>query len=344
MNFRGAQPFFDFAFGSLLIYQDVDRYDIRSPSAGVGNHPASRVVDVGQQITGVYRKILWDCGNLYSAFADGSGYPDKSDDTGMLVAFLDSLQEAGGVYLCGDDVAREWSNFVSASAGQLRAYMGYTVTSSDYRQLGGVVAPLVVGETGSMFDSWGADSLIAHGGCPLLNDFDVLAPSGAATLEASYHGNGSTAGAIVAQKTANATGQDVGFVLSGFGFQYTRDIRALGVPARAYHLRSILFWLGNIVGGPVGAGAGAYVNSLDQNYPNPFNPTTTIHYSIAESGRVTLRVYNVAGKLVRTLVDEEQSPETAYRAVTWDGRNQDGHAVSSGVYFYKLSAKGFNKT
>ncbi|MCK4774745.1 MAG: T9SS type A sorting domain-containing protein, partial [Candidatus Krumholzibacteria bacterium] len=76
----------------------------------------------------------------------------------------------------------------------------------------------------------------------------------------------------------------------------------------------------------------------------PFNPTTTIRYSIAERGRVTLRVYNVAGQLVKTLVEEEQSPETASRAVTWDGRNQAGHAVSSGVYFYKLAAKGFNKT
>ncbi|MCK5619680.1 MAG: T9SS type A sorting domain-containing protein, partial [Candidatus Krumholzibacteria bacterium] len=78
-------------------------------------------------------------------------------------------------------------------------------------------------------------------------------------------------------------------------------------------------------------------------YPNPFNPTTTIRYSIAESGRITLRVYNVAGQLVKVLFDEEQSPAST-RAVTWDGRNQAGHAVSSGVYFYKIMAPGFTQT
>ncbi len=86
-----------------------------------------------------------------------------------------------------------------------------------------------------------------------------------------------------------------------------------------------------------------FANRLDQNYPNPFNPTTTIEYSIAEPGHVSLKVYNVAGQLVRTLVDQFQSPGQV-RPVRWNGLNNTGQSVSSGVYFYKLTTTGFVKT
>jgi hypothetical protein len=82
--------------------------------------------------------------------------------------------------------------------------------------------------------------------------------------------------------------------------------------------------------------------ALDQNYPNPFNPTTTIAYSIASRSRVQLRIYNVRGQLVKTLVDDEQVPNV-YRAV-WDGRNNSGSPVASGVYFYELVAGDFQAT
>ncbi|MEJ2721741.1 MAG: T9SS type A sorting domain-containing protein [bacterium] len=92
------------------------------------------------------------------------------------------------------------------------------------------------------------------------------------------------------------------------------------------------------LGGPDFAAA----NELYQNYPNPFNPTTTIRYSIKERGRVSLRIYNAAGQLVRTLVDEIQSPREAGYSVLWNGRNDAGMPVASGVYMYKLTAeRGF---
>ncbi len=76
--------------------------------------------------------------------------------------------------------------------------------------------------------------------------------------------------------------------------------------------------------------------ALHQNYPNPFNPTTVIPFEIARRTHVTLRIYNVAGQLVRTLVDDALDAR-AYR-ISWDGRNDAGHGVSSGVYFYRLEA------
>jgi len=83
------------------------------------------------------------------------------------------------------------------------------------------------------------------------------------------------------------------------------------------------------------------VYSLNQNFPNPFNPTTTIEYSIPESGNVDLVIYNMAGQKVRTLINNTQN--AAFYKVVWDGRNDSGEAVASGLYFYKLVSGNFSK-
>lgn len=82
---------------------------------------------------------------------------------------------------------------------------------------------------------------------------------------------------------------------------------------------------------------------LEQNYPNPFNPMTRIKYSIAERGHVTLRIYNAAGQLVRTLVDEEQAPRAGGFTASWDGKSGVGKPVTSGVYFYRLTTEDFSQ-
>jgi choice-of-anchor B domain-containing protein len=78
--------------------------------------------------------------------------------------------------------------------------------------------------------------------------------------------------------------------------------------------------------------------SLDQNFPNPFNPSTTIGYQLPEAGFVSLAVYNGMGQRVRALVAEEQpaGPQSAI----WNGANDAGVAVASGVYFYRLEVAG----
>ncbi|MGH7494527.1 MAG: FG-GAP-like repeat-containing protein [bacterium] len=82
---------------------------------------------------------------------------------------------------------------------------------------------------------------------------------------------------------------------------------------------------------------------LDQNYPNPFNPTTTIRYSLPLNKRVSLRIYNTMGQLVRTLVDNELQA-TGRHEIKWDGRNQRGERAASGVYIYALEFGNFKKT
>ena len=83
--------------------------------------------------------------------------------------------------------------------------------------------------------------------------------------------------------------------------------------------------------------------ALHDNVPNPFNPSTTISYDVADGGgHVTLRIYDVSGRLVRTLVDQNQGP--GRKSVAWKGDNDQGGRVASGVYFYRMSAPGFTET
>jgi hypothetical protein len=87
---------------------------------------------------------------------------------------------------------------------------------------------------------------------------------------------------------------------------------------------------------------------LSQNYPNPFNPNTTIKFTLSapkDDGTTlptTLKIYNVLGEVVRTLVDEPMSPGVHHKI--WNGRDDQGNQVASGIYFYRLRAGKFSET
>ena len=80
---------------------------------------------------------------------------------------------------------------------------------------------------------------------------------------------------------------------------------------------------------------------LITNYPNPFNPTTSISYSLAKDSDVEISIYNMKGQLVKTLVKAKQ--EAGNHVTTWNGRNSDNNAVSSGLYFYKMKTNSYTK-
>ncbi len=82
--------------------------------------------------------------------------------------------------------------------------------------------------------------------------------------------------------------------------------------------------------------------ALLQNYPNPFNPETTINYRIPETGTVRIVIYDALGKKVRTLVQESRS--VGEYQVRWDGKDDDGKQVASGIYLCRLSAGEFSKS
>jgi len=80
---------------------------------------------------------------------------------------------------------------------------------------------------------------------------------------------------------------------------------------------------------------------LHQNYPNPFNPETEISYTLLKDSRVKLDIYNLLGQRIRTLVDEYQ--EAGDRSVSWDGKDERGREVTSGIYLYRLQAGEYSE-
>jgi hypothetical protein len=82
--------------------------------------------------------------------------------------------------------------------------------------------------------------------------------------------------------------------------------------------------------------------ALEQNVPNPFNPTTNIRFDLPRQSYVHLEVVNVLGQRVKTLINE--SLPAGIHTVTFDGKNDDGQTVASGVYFYRLVTEGFSQS
>jgi hypothetical protein len=91
-----------------------------------------------------------------------------------------------------------------------------------------------------------------------------------------------------------------------------------------------------------GEGMPALRRDLHLNYPNPFNPSTVVSFTVPEKEKVSVRVYDVSGRFVRTLTDKTFDPGT--HSITWDGTNEGGRHVGSGVYFCRMDAAGFSKT
>jgi hypothetical protein len=335
---RGAQPYFDSVFDEMGYVPD--RYDTRGPSSLVANGPGARAATA--QINGVYKKILWNCGDLSTGtVGDGTGNPEKSPDAQMLFNFLDQSGQNVGLYLSGDDVSAEFKALASPAILNLETYIPHNLINGDHVAAGHPTAPLVI-KTGTAFTGFAPDTCVAFGGCPLINDFDVLEPTGTSAMDAYYNGN-ATHGAIIHNQRTNAQSFTARVVFSGFSFHYMRDDRPVFPYDRLAHLISIIRWFENIVDDPTGIGEKPSYTSLEQNYPNPFNPQTTIAFSLKEKAHVSLNVYNVAGQLVRTLVSENRNAGV-YTDVQWDGRSDNGSLVSSGVYFYKLVTKNFSMT
>ena len=82
----------------------------------------------------------------------------------------------------------------------------------------------------------------------------------------------------------------------------------------------------------------AILKNTLRNYPNPFNPETTISFIASRPGRVKLKIYNLKGQLVQTLYDD--SLQEGYHSFPWNGRDEHGLAVSSGIHFARIEMNG----
>jgi flagellar hook assembly protein FlgD len=84
------------------------------------------------------------------------------------------------------------------------------------------------------------------------------------------------------------------------------------------------------------------VYALHQNYPNPFNPVTNLSYDLPEDAMVNITVFDMMGRVVRTLVNGQQS--AGYKSLLWNATNNNGQPISAGLYIYTIQAGEFSQT
>jgi hypothetical protein len=190
-----------------------------------------------------------------------------------------------------------------------------------------------------------------NGGCPTKRDYDDLATSGTGVVTHRYgKGSAGTPGAIV--MNANINGYTT--ILSSFPwFDIRASIGQAPEMADEVLLTKVLACAlpvncvpdhGTETDPPTDNQIAAPARTaLHQNAPNPFNPMTTITFDLARDGNVSLRIFDVAGRLVRVLSDETMTAGFTKR-VTWNGLDDVGRRVSSGVYFYRLTTADFTAT
>ncbi|MBN1163185.1 MAG: T9SS type A sorting domain-containing protein [Candidatus Krumholzibacteriota bacterium] len=329
-----------------VTYSDFpyDRFDINGPSSLVSNGLGSRA---RPEHLGIYKKIVWDSGDLrYGTICDGTG-GDKSEDIQLLFEYLESSPHEVGLWICGDNIAYDLNRRSPTSLDFMNTQCGVSLISDSYYQLsGGTVSPRIMGlDPPGIFST--ADTLYAFGGCPIINDFDVLEmtePYGEFALDyIDYTGLGA---AGVQSEWTNGLGHPARTMWFAFSFMHIRDCDSNSPLIRNTIMEKVISWMNNETRGDITDAdpdtPQAYKYYLQQNYPNPFNPVTTIRFGLKRKGQVTLRIYDVSGRLVKILVEgvRDAGPHT----ITWNGLNEKGAEAASGVYFYRLETKDFVQT
>jgi hypothetical protein len=255
-----------------------------------------------------FTMISWSAGNSEPAF-----YPEEVNN---LQSYLD---QGGNLLLNGQNVGEDI--FDPSGQSQFAQSFFNNYLHSDYVDN---IGPsfFFTGYTGDPISDGIVYSLNAS---VYTMHPDEISPFDANTNPIIKYGSGPSINSVRADDGNHRV------VYFGVGFEQINDNGSI---VDSLVTRSVR-WLteGIILGNPVGSGV---VNSysLDQNYPNPFNPSTMITYSLAEDVKVSLKIYDVMGREVAQLINETQNAGTHYY-------NFDASALSSGIYFYKLSAGDF---
>jgi hypothetical protein len=254
-------------------------------------------------------------------------------------------QYSGNLLACGDDLV-SYLTIAGAEADLFRTdYLGVDLIAGDVRELiGGQTAPRVVEDVGwiitPLVDEW-----IAYGGCPRINDFDAIVPREGRYREAEFTdaaGNPGVyeyAAAVVDHNSPHEARHlvvlpyDLLTVFTAPGWTPPQGYG--GWSARDVLLHSVLSHWGDW---PPPPGVAPDAPLTVRQYPNPFNPATTIALDLPRSGEVRVKIFDVRGQLVRTLLDERLT--AGHHEIVWNGTDGRGAAAASGVYFYELRAAG----
>jgi hypothetical protein len=239
-------------------------------------------------------------------------------------AIQDCLAGGGRMLLSGQDIAYDLNDPASPNQSTATQTWFETWLNTEY----------IADDSGSFSLEAVDGDPIAQGTNLTLNggdgannqtDPDVVAPLVGGGTAWTYPGG--DAGAV------RVIGAGYRAVFLGFGFEAID-----AAMTRATVMLAALDWLDDSLIGIADAGVGSVTRPvlLDEPRPNPFNPTVSIPFAVESAGQVVLRIVDGAGRAVRTLVDEPL--EGGQHVRTWDGRDDRGQAMASGVYFIELRA------
>jgi hypothetical protein len=347
-HFSGREPQPYIASALTALGFKYDTWDVNGPSSGVGNclggsDPADvqyhwPVTDVGKLLQ--YTTIIWHSGDL-------SSFTITPQDQAVIQSWIQQPGKNRNFWISGDDVgfdlmanqgANNYNGFLGFTCGVLYLRNNWENTPQD------TLHPVVKGVPGGP-----AAGRFMHlnGDCPIINQFDLVTLSSAANQGKS--GNLLTYPNSFAAATRYATDYNTfsptdsaKSVFLGFSFNAIEEggerIQLANQIVHNYFKENACYVASGVEEGS-GEEAPTFRSSLGQNMPNPFNPETAIHYSVAHAGQVDIRIYNVSGALVRTLVNHVQPP--GEYVARWNGADDQGHQLPSGAYFYVLDTKGF---
>ncbi len=354
-TFQGtAQNYYEYAFRDMMWNDDEvpDRYDVNGPSSAVSNGiGAYTSVTSGSSVFGnAYATVIFDSGNLESCtISDGTENSDKSNDAKLLTDWMNESYFDVHLLIMGDGIASDLgSSSINYAVHLMIERCGVSLETGSYFEMtgglsgGGVMTPRVTGVPDGPPSFMNLD-YHAYGGCPVINDFDVLDPIYAGQpilMYPDFQENEYCAG--IASTTPNYY-SEVFAVWVGHSFINIRGMDD-GASAWRYFLERVFGFFRMTC-----PGCWTYtdsetpsVTSLSDNFPNPFNPSTRVKFALKEKGHVKLRVYDVSGRLVRVLVDEVR--EAGSYEVVWDGTNNEGRTTASGIYFCRMEATDYERT
>jgi len=328
-----------------------------------------------------YKVILVNTGDLEAGeiFAGPWGPPvAPMDDIRLLDEWLsDSTGTYRGLWLSGDNIATELAlategpkpGFLAAElAAQLIDSSYFTWSGHDpYDNFRGLLTR--TGEMRVVNTYSVVDSLAVFGsGCPNLRDFDVIDEnysSGIEFVSMMYDMSGGYASVDHIFRSAFGIRDTMRTKIDGFSLHHLRNL----IPPWGGQKVMVALWMRDVLGGdnvdgyfydraghfqycpPEGRedpildvprrGGRTHANALFQNYPNPFRggSGTTIYYTAAKAGQATIRIFDAAGRLVAGIADQA---EPGGNHVIWNGRDDEGRKMSSGVYFYEVEMGGFS--
>ena len=318
-----------------------DTWDVNGPTSGAGNTPGgSPAGDPFYAWPGAttndllrYSTIIWHAGSL-------TQYTLRKPDQALFQSWIQQPGKNRNLFIAGDNVA--WDLI---SGGQdHNSFLSFTMGTSYLRDIWentpqDTLHPIV---TGLPTSPSAGRSMHVSTDCPGMEKTDLLyvhtsAPSRGKAGDFLRYPNNFPAAIRFATKYVSFGSDSARSVMMGFNWNLIEEtgerLRLIKNIMWDYFQVPACFYA-TAVGDDAAVETPRISDRLFQNAPNPFNPETVIRYSVANSGRVAIRVYSVSGSLVRTLIDGHHPP--GQFSVRWDGRNDHGEPLASGVYFYKL--------